>query len=224
MKKLATLFLFIFIIIISCREEEQIKKGSITGIIRTNNGLLVNNARISLNSLDTIYTKEDGVYNIYNLDNGAYDVTAIVGFDTLKRNTIIKSGETNTLNFTINDPRTKYVGKYKCLRKIYRGFPARLIATDTSYVQIKHHKQIFNKLIFFIKGYSYGYTYHDIESHAYLLNGYFSSDYVKFGSGVYSLYDTNCLISGKLPSDSIYMRKWTSPCDNWMTFKGKKVN
>lgn len=81
----------------------QTDKGNITGTIKDKTGKPVEFANIQVEKTTLgAYTDENGKFTIKNIPQGDYTIIAsIIGFEPIKQNVTIKTGETTTVSFEV---------------------------------------------------------------------------------------------------------------------------
>ena len=105
----------------------------ISGNVKSVDGILLSNARVSCNDVETT-TLADGTFALANLEPGTYDITvSIQGHESITKSVSIQEGDLTPLSFCLQ----KSVGAGKIFGHVYDSDSQKIVQKGGSIILVK---------------------------------------------------------------------------------------
>ena len=105
----------------------------ISGNVKSVDGILLSNARVSCNDVETT-TLADGTFALANLEPGTYDITvSLQGHESITKSVSIQEGDVTTLSFCL----PKSVGDGRIFGYVYDSDSQKIVQKGGSIILVK---------------------------------------------------------------------------------------
>ena len=111
----------------------QSLSSGISGNVKSVDGILLSNARVSCNDLETT-TLADGTFALANLESGTYDITvSLQGHESITKSVSIQEGDVTKLSFCL----PKSVGAGRIFGQVYDSESKEIVQKGGSIILVK---------------------------------------------------------------------------------------
>lgn len=111
----------------------QSLSSGISGDVKSVDGILLSNARVSCNEVET-RTLADGTFAITNLEPGTYDITvSFQGHESITKSVSIQEGDVTKLSFCL----PKFVGAGRIFGHVYDSDSKKIVQKGGSIILVK---------------------------------------------------------------------------------------